>query len=258
MRMQQDPLGTLERGSDEIHLLIIAAHPDDEVIGAGSRLALFRRLTIVHVTDGAPENMYDAMRHGFRTREEYAAARRAEFADAMRAAGAAPEAIELGITDQQASCQVAHIAAKLGQILRAKRPSFVLTHPYEGGHPDHDACALAVHLAAGEIPVVEFTSYHRQGEGIRTAAFLPNGGGRVLSVELDAEQQQRKREMLQCFGTQSETLALFGVALERFRLAPAYDFTQPPHDGPLYYEQFDWGMTGQRFRSLAREVLQAC
>jgi hypothetical protein len=64
--------------------------------------------------------------------------------------------------------------------------------------------------------------------------------------------------MLGCFRTQSETLAPFGVDAERFRLAPAYDFAQPPHPGALFYEQFDWGMTGDRFRAIAREVLQAC
>jgi hypothetical protein len=80
----------------------------------------------------------------------------------------------------------------------------------------------------------------------------------VLTVELSDEQRGLKRRMLDSFHTQAEILAPFGVEFERFRIAPAYDFAAPPHSGALYYEQFDWGMTGDRFRSIAREVLQAC
>jgi hypothetical protein len=67
-----------------------------------------------------------------------------------------------------------------------------------------------------------------------------------------------KRSMLDCYRTQQDTLAAFGVERERFRRAPQYDFTQPPHAGALYYEQFPWGMTGERFRELTREVVTRC
>lgn len=46
----------------------------------------------------------------------------------------------------------------------------------------------------------------------------------------------------------------FPIDVERFREAPEYDFTQPPHEGRLHYEYFDWGMTGDRWRSLASEA----
>jgi hypothetical protein len=36
-----------------------------------------------------------------------------------------------------------------------------------------------------------------------------------------------------------------------FRPAPDYDFSQPPHSGKLYYEHFDWGMSGERWRLFA-------
>jgi LmbE family N-acetylglucosaminyl deacetylase len=255
--MMLDPLSVLVSGSERARLLIVAAHPDDEVIGASTRLRLFRNLTIVHVTDGAPRNLYDAQRHGFGTCAEYAAARRAEFRAALRVAGVEARCIELGIPDQEAALQVSQVAALLAATCRALHPDIVLTHPYEGGHPDHDASALAVHLASAGTPILEFASYHNNGGSIRTGHFLP-GGTRTLTIELDAEQQSQKRAMLECFRTQQDMLARFDVAAERFRIAPAYDFVRPPHSGSLYYEQFDWGMTGERFRSIAREVLQTC
>ncbi len=255
--MERDPLAVLEAPTDDVPILLVAAHPDDEVIGAGSRIPMLSRLTVVHVTDGSPRNLYDAKRHGFHTREAYAAARREEYVHAMRAAGADPDTIDLGIADQEATECIGQIMHALARIITSARPEFVMTHPYEGGHPDHDACAVAVHLAAGDLPIVEFTSYHRSGESIRTGEFLLPAGS-VLTVELDDRQRADKRRMLDCFHTQAETLAPFGVERERFRIAPSYDFTSPPQPGSLYYEQFDWGMTGERFRSLAREVLARC
>jgi hypothetical protein len=44
--------------------------------------------------------------------------------------------------------------------------------------------------------------------------------------------------------------------VERFRPAPAYDFTAPPHEGKLFYECFDWGMNGARFRELAAGAME--
>ena len=40
---------------------------------------------------------------------------------------------------------------------------------------------------------------------------------------------------------------IFPIAIERFRPAPDYDFTQPPHEGRLFYENYDWGMTSGCF-----------
>ena len=41
--------------------------------------------------------------------------------------------------------------------------------------------------------------------------------------------------MLACFATQERVLKQFGVDVdeELIRRVPVYDFTQPPHDGPL-------------------------
>jgi hypothetical protein len=43
--------------------------------------------------------------------------------------------------------------------------------------------------------------------------------------------------------------------VERFRVAPAYDFRRPPHAGRLHYERWGWAISGARFRFLASEAL---
>jgi hypothetical protein len=74
----------------------------------------------------------------------------------------------------------------------------------------------------------------------------------MIALPLSADDAERKRRMLDAFATQRATLAPFGVGEERFRVAPAYDFTRPPHAGGLHYEQYPWGMTQRRWRRLAR------
>ena len=222
------------------------AHPDDETIGAATVLPLFRNLILVHVTDGAPRNGLDAATHGFSDPASYAAARQAELGHALQVAGVCVRRHGFGSPDQGASAMLPVLIRALRQVLTGV--ATVLTHPYEGGHPDHDATALAVHRAA-PCPVFEFASYHAGPDGIQTGCFLPGPAATVLS--LTASEAARKRAMLDCFVTQRATLAPFCAAVEPFRPAPAYDFTQPPHPGTLHYERYDWGMTGARWRELA-------
>jgi LmbE family N-acetylglucosaminyl deacetylase len=239
---------------------MVVAHPDDEVIGAGARLAHLRSVHLVHVTDGAPRNMHDARALGLATGTAYAQARHHELLAALALSGLRPGHLRgLGIADQEAAHALPELTTSLVEILRALRPEVILTHPYEGGHPDHDATAFAVHHACHLLRrerkvapvIVEMTFYHLDAGTSRVGCFLPNGEVGT-SVPLAAEEIMRKRRMLDCFVTQRITLAGFPVGVERFRVAPAYDFTEPPHAGGLYYEQFPWGLMGEEWRRLAR------
>jgi LmbE family N-acetylglucosaminyl deacetylase len=235
-------------------VLLIAAHPDDEVIGVGSQLASFPNLTIAHVTDGAPRNMQDAARHGFASAAEYARARRSELDSALDVLGAgSARRIEMGFPDQGVAWALPQVIHTVLEVIKQVKPSVIFTHPYEGGHPDHDACAFAVHrtaATAGVSQIVEFACYHAGPEGIRTGEFL-EGDGSV--VELTPAQATAKRRAFACFKTQQETLSLFHCRTERIRIAPTYDFTRPPHEGKLYYENFDRGVTSARFCELVRQ-----
>ena len=240
-------------------VLIVAAHPDDETIGCGGLLGRMRSPRVLHVTDGAPRNLVDARAAGFELCEDYAAARRTELLNALELAGVSAQRAEcLEIADQEASLAMADLARRIANLLRDLRPSAILTHPYEGGHPDHDATALAVHAASNLIPaspeIYEFTSYHARNGVMEVGCFLIDGEPGEPVVLTNAE-RQRKQRMVECFATQLPMLRNFPLDIERFRTAPVYDFTQAPHAGKLFYENFDWGMTGTRWRDLAAEAL---
>jgi LmbE family N-acetylglucosaminyl deacetylase len=237
--------------------ILLAAHPDDETIGSGAMLASFPELTIIHATDGAPLDMEDARRCGFSSCAAYADARRQELHRALEVAEADhARLVEWKVVDKQAAYEMPKLARLLVPILGAN--VLLLTHPYEGGHPDHDACAFVAHAAARlcgkKLTVVEFTSYHAGPGGFTAEEFL-GAAHDAITVELTEVQKVRKRRMLECFSTQIEILSQFPVQRERFRLAPPYDFTKPPHEGQLLYERYGWEMTGPAFCALASQAM---
>lgn len=246
--------------------MIVAAHQDDEVIGVGGRLARLRlEALVVHVTDGAPRDLTRAIEAGFSVREQYAAARQAEVRQAVAIAGlTADQSVTLGCADQEATQALVKVTRRMVELLDAYKPDIVVTHSYEGGHTDHDATAFAVHaawrmlhLAGAQTPaVLEMTSYHlRTGDRIYFE-FLPWTEGEVWTVPLTEEERELKREMFRCFRSQWSVLRRFPLQVERFRQAPAYDFTQPPHPGVLDYERFDVPLTPDEWRETARKALE--
>lgn len=247
-------------------VMIVAAHPDDESIGAGSRLWQLTRTYVVHVTDGAPRDPNVARRYGFATREEYAEARRLELQEAMKLAGV-PDSrlVWLGYTDGEASLRLVDLVLDIAQLIDEHRPEIVVTHPYEGGHTDHDAAAFAVHLACGILKregvqppaVLEMASYHdRDGHRV-LQQFIPHAGADLEQREivLPNHDRVRKERMFASFYTQQGVLREFNSAIERYRPAPRYLFTRPPHPGRLNYEKYGDAHRGEWWRENAESAL---
>jgi N-acetylglucosamine malate deacetylase 2 len=240
-------------------ILIIVAHPDDETIGLGGQFHFLDNLSTIHVTDGVVR--------GAAAREEHAAIRRRELHAAMDLAGVPAERrLELGAEDQGSAFRMAELTRRLALLVEQIRPRIAITHPYEGGHPDHDSCAFLVQhavsfLEARSLPVprrFEFASYHNgtphsDTPSLRTGEFLSDEA--VETSVLSDEARRRKQRLLDCFVSQRDMLKNFRVDVEKFRQAPMYDFSRAPHEGTLFYDPQGWGVTAREWRDLASKAL---
>jgi LmbE family N-acetylglucosaminyl deacetylase len=247
-------------GRDVRTVLLIAAHPDDEVVGAGVAMASLPNLKVVHVTDGVPDDPRYATWAGFDTPEAYRKARGGEARKALDLLGVPPGGlIRLGFVDQQLSRKLVPLSQALAKVIRSHRPDVVITHPYEGGHPDHDATCFATHhalwlLEQGGDPVpslVEMTSYFcRKGE--RVVSEFAQGNAGAVSLLLEEDDRARKAELYGCFDSQKDLLATFPLEVERFRPAPRYDFNEMPQVAEILYDQYELGTTSSQWLELSR------
>jgi LmbE family N-acetylglucosaminyl deacetylase len=240
-----------------VPIAVVVAHPDDETIGCGAILRRLPLVRVVHVTDGAPRNMIDAARVGLSSRESYAMVRNAELTAALALAGVPPwRHVRLGMTDQTAAFALEELVHRLEPLLCRVR--IVVTHAFEGGHPDHDAAAFAVHAAcaliAGRGPspqIIEMPLYRAGNDGWALQSFVPWGELAETTVALSAGEQELKRRMIAAHTSQRDSLSPFRLDRERFRIAPAYDFRELANGGALLYERYHWGMHGALWRELA-------
>jgi N-acetylglucosamine malate deacetylase 2 len=244
-------LDRLEEARVHCRAMIVVAHPDDETLGAGALLARLDHAFVVHLADGAPAAP---------ERQAYADRRRREVLAALAIAHI-PESQtrSLGLVDQQAVYSLAWAAREIAALLLWEVPDLVITHAYEGGHPDHDAaafvCRAAFQLcerAGGPVPMglIEMPFYHHEQSRPVIARFLaPDRDAR--EIQLDDFQQQKKKRMLAELHSQAHVVAAFPTDVERFRTAPLYDFSSPPHPGVLHYEEEPWGVSWPCFRDRA-------
>ena len=250
-------------------ILLLAAHPDDETIGASAILGRIPGASVVYLTDGAPSDPQFRSPHVSGSRELYACVRAEEAASALSFVDVPPERLLfLSGVDQEAIFRAAELIDEFVPIIQEFKPSVIITHPYEGGHPDHDAAALVARISAQIVrqnsnapDILEMTSYH-SAEGLRVAGqFLsspPLLGGEIepgVRLSLSAEERTRKARMLGCYVSQWHVISDFPLEPEQLRPAPFYDFTRRPHEGQLWYESLHWPLSGDRWRELAGQVL---
>jgi hypothetical protein len=88
--------------------------------------------------------------------------------------------------------------------------------------------------------------------------FLPHKGAdrEQRVVLLSEEDREVKQRILDCFGTQQAVLERFSTEFERFRPAPRYVFTRPPHEGTLNYELYGNPNRGRTWRDYAEQALR--
>ncbi|HEY5885064.1 MAG TPA: PIG-L family deacetylase [Pyrinomonadaceae bacterium] len=242
---------------------VIAAHPGDEIVGAGWLISKLANVNIVHVTDGA-RDLEVAKAAGFEDLPSYAASRKQECLAALSLANVSKDrVVELSVPDTSACDCLYDLTKRIANHLQESKTEIVVTHPYEGGHPDHDATAVATHAALRlmqqsgfKAPTLFEMALHPGNDEIsKLTEFLPGAEGETTTLVLDRRATELKLRMLDCLKSQQQSIQASPFGYERFRLPPEYDFNAPPQAGKLHYENFDWAPRSIEWQTRARKAM---
>jgi LmbE family N-acetylglucosaminyl deacetylase len=129
-------------------VLALAAHPDDEVIGAGGLLAFHGArgdaITVVHMSDGAGGDPGSKA-------ADIRAVRRAEGAEALHRLGIS-DLRHWDLPDGQLPEHLDDISKRLRALLAEVKPQTLYSFFFNEGHRDHRAVAEAVARSAEAMP----------------------------------------------------------------------------------------------------------
>jgi LmbE family N-acetylglucosaminyl deacetylase len=174
-------------------VVVVAAHPDDEVLGAGGTLAMLAavgaRLRLIALTDGEAS-------HPELPPALIARTRIAESARALQALGAVKvDVVRLGLPDADLRSRESEVTA----LLRVHCSGFdTCLAPWDGdAHADHEAAGRAARRACPNVLTYPIWMWH----WARPAdALVP--WHRACHVPLTADAAARKREAIGKFASQ--------------------------------------------------------
>lgn len=240
--------------------VVIVAHPDDDVIGAGGLISRLNDVTVLHITDGVSRNGPANTASG--EGSDFGRASR-ESRTALALANVRPEQIvEFGLSAEQAPFELAGLTRRIASFLMQLAPDVLLTNPYEGGDPDHDATAFATHAALRlmrekgfQLPsVFEIAMYPTPDGNKRVLDFLPSEGAEITTLLLDKKARDVKRRMFDCFTRRPDLQRENSFGRERFRRPPRYNLAAPPNGGRLLYERVAPGVNAFAWEELVRKA----
>lgn len=181
--------------------MIVAPHPDDEILAVGGLMAMLARdgthTQVVAVTDGTASHRGSTLWPVERLARE----RPSESRLALQRLGIERPILRLGLPDGELERVSDVLAGCLQRLL--KRNDVVFTTWREDGHPDHEAtgraCAVAAARCKARLVEVPVWAWHWATPGDTRLPWQ-----RARRLDLDAEGAQRKRDAVQAFASQLE------------------------------------------------------
>ncbi|HEY1773287.1 MAG TPA: PIG-L family deacetylase [Gammaproteobacteria bacterium] len=227
-------------------VLVLLAHHDDE---------FFLAPLIQDECRAGAELMVVYLTHGSALGVE-AQARIAESDRVLSTLGVAPRCMsqlgaELGISDGGLMDAARRACATLTERFPPTQFRRAYLMAWEGGHTDHDTAHMigAAWARQAAVELLEFPLYNACGRapGKFTSMRLTPRAGRIHSRPVDEAEAKVWRDLSASYPSQRQVFASLMPGIERAlfkrrsceyrELTPLPDYSQRPHEGPLFYEQ---------------------
>ena len=258
----------------QTHIVVLAAHPDDETLGAGGLIAAAaragHRLTIVMASNG--ERSHPGSRTHTPAMLADIRAAEAEAAIATLAPGA--RLMLLGLPDGDLSRHVDRIRSQLSRTLVSGADHWLLTTWAGDRHPDHAACSAAARAFAARTPDVrvwEFPIwYWHWGDPADHAVLAPQA---LRAFSITPADAAARAEALAVYTSQSQPLSaapgdepvLTSAMLSHQRRDRELlvDVGEHPAGDPAYFDglyarsEDPWGLADRWYERRKRSVVMA-
>jgi hypothetical protein len=239
-------------------VMVVAPHPDDEVIGAGGIIIQTVKdggdVKVIYLTSGISSSNKNS---------EQILIREKEAISAMKLAGvnennliflrhSSGDLTKVGIFNE--------CVGRISKLIKAEEPNYIFIPAYEGGHIDHDISNFILYktLTAPTLNRIqiyeyaEYTSYLKMDINTLKRVlrrfckcvpfvkfrfpnnFIPHNRLPHISafqLEMSADELNLKLEMLKQFSSENPTELIFWHGFpDRFRKFYPYDYSKPPYN----------------------------
>lgn len=214
-------------------VVVVAAHPDDESLGAGGLLARCAAAdvpaTVLLLTDGDASHPHSPSH----TRAALGRRRRRESIVAAAALGIEADRLaHLGIPDGEVGAHEDEVVAAIVELVGDGRDALLVAPYREDGHPDHEAAGRAAAVAAvrTDARLLEYPIWLLHAGEPEALA-----GGQIVHLALDEHERAAKRRAIDAHASQVQplsersgdevllgehVLARFRDGVERYVVAP--------------------------------------
>lgn len=183
-------------------LVVVAAHPDDETLGAGGLLAAASRLGLAVTVLVATLGEASHPRSSTHTPQDLARVRQVEVRTAVGLLAPSAQVRILGLPDGRLTEHRDELRAAVDDCLEG--PTTLVAAPFvSDGHPDHEAAGAVANEAAAAVGAVSL-GYPIWMWHWGVPGELPAG---LLRLDLEHPDLDRKKEALQCHRSQIHPLS---------------------------------------------------
>ncbi len=221
------------------NILFIIPHPDDEIVGVCSLIKKFigenKNIYLFFLTNGviSQKSFFFSIKKKI---DKMKMIRKSEMKMSL---------VELGIKNyffqdiptRTLKDRIYKTYSKIKKIIDLKKINAIFCPAYEGGHQDHDIANFICSKMSNYCKVYEFPEYNYFGKKINCNSFFDNRGNEKIHF-LSTKEICFKKKCLNIYKSEKKNLNYIKIEKESFRSIQKYDYSQPPHEGILFYRRY--------------------